>query len=40
MDCNSNFFHRVANGKKNRSFFKSLVSEDAVTLDDIESISK
>ena len=38
-DCNSKFFDRVANGKKNRKFFKSLVSKDKVILDNIESIS-
>ena len=37
-DCNSKFFHRVANGRRNRSFFKSLVSKGGVTLDNIESI--
>ena len=40
MDKRSKFFHKVANGRRNRSFFKSLVLEDGVTIDNIESISE
>ncbi|RVW51028.1 hypothetical protein CK203_077618 [Vitis vinifera] len=39
-DCNSKFFHKVANSRWNRKFIKSLVSEDGVVLDNIESILK
>ena len=39
-DCNSKFFHKVANGKRNKKFIKSLVLEDGVVLDNIESISE
>ena len=39
-DCNTKFFHRVANGRRNRSFFKSLMLEDRVILNNIESISE
>ena len=37
-DCNSKFFHKVANDRRNRKFIKSLVLEDGVVLDNIESI--
>ena len=39
-DCNSKLFHRVANGRRNRKFIKSLVSEEGVTLSNIEIISE
>ena len=39
-DCNSKFFHRMANGRRNRKFIKSLISEREVTLSNIEVISK
>ena len=38
-DCNSKFFHRAANGRRNKKFIKSLVSEEGVTLSNIEIIS-
>ena len=38
-DCNSKFFHKVANGTRNRKFIKSLVSKGGeVTLSNIEII--
>ena len=39
-DCNSKFFHRVANGRQNRNFIKSLVWEEGVILDNIGNISE
>ena len=39
-DCNSKFFHRVANGRRNKKFIKSLVSKEGVTLSNIEIISR
>ncbi|RVW83630.1 hypothetical protein CK203_039266 [Vitis vinifera] len=39
-DCNSKFFHRMANGRRSRKFIKSLISEREVTLSNIEIISK
>ena len=39
-DCNSKFFHRMANGRRSRKFIKSLISEREVTLSNIEVISE
>ena len=40
-DCNFKFFHKVANGMRNRKFIKSLVSKGGgVTLSNIEIISE
>ena len=39
-DCNSKFFHRIANGRRSRKFIKSLISEKGVTLSNIEVISE
>ncbi|RVW96745.1 putative mitochondrial protein [Vitis vinifera] len=39
-DCNSKFFHRMANGRGSRKFIKSLISERGVTLSNIEDISE
>ena len=39
-DCNSKFFHRVPNRRRNRKYIKSLVTEDGVILNNIKSISK
>ena len=35
---NSKFFHRVTNGRRNKKFIKSLVSEEGVTRSNIEII--
>ena len=37
-DCNSKFFHRVANDRWNGKFIKSLMLEDGIVLNNIESI--
>lgn len=34
------YFHRVANGGRNRKFIKSLMFEEGVTLGNIKNISK
>ncbi|RVW35158.1 Transposon TX1 uncharacterized 149 kDa protein [Vitis vinifera] len=39
-DCNSKFFHRMANGRRSGKFIKSLISERGVTLSNIEVISE
>ncbi|KAL6335916.1 hypothetical protein AAG906_003541 [Vitis piasezkii] len=39
-DCNSKFFHRMANGRRSRKFIESLISERGVTLSNIEVISE
>ena len=39
-DCNSKFFHRMANGRRSGKFIKSLISERWVTLSNIEVISE
>ncbi|RVW50795.1 hypothetical protein CK203_076874 [Vitis vinifera] len=39
-DCNSKFFHRMTNGRQNRKFIKSLISERKVTLSNIKVISE
>ncbi|KAJ9685197.1 hypothetical protein PVL29_017290 [Vitis rotundifolia] len=39
-DCNSKFFHRMANGRRSRKFIKSLISKRGVTLSNIEVISE
>ena len=37
-DCNSKFFHKVANYKRNRNFIKFLENERGLVLDNFESI--
>ena len=37
-DCNSNFFHKVVNGRRNRNFIKFLENERGLVLDNFESI--
>ena len=37
-DCNSNFFHKVANGRRNRKFIKSLENERGLVLNNSKSI--
>ncbi|KAJ9693494.1 hypothetical protein PVL29_012324 [Vitis rotundifolia] len=37
-DCNSRFFHKVANGKRNRKFIKMLENERGLVLNNAESI--
>ena len=39
-DCNSKFFHKVANGRRSRKFIKILENERGLVLDNIDSISK
>ena len=39
-DCNSKFFHKVANGRRNRKFIKVLENERGVVLNDSESITE
>ena len=39
-DCNSKFFHKVANGKRNRKFIKVLENERGLVLDNSESIKE
>ncbi|RVW16207.1 Transposon TX1 uncharacterized 149 kDa protein [Vitis vinifera] len=39
-DCNSNFFHKVANGRRNRKFIKVLENERALMLNNSESIKE
>ncbi|RVW48032.1 hypothetical protein CK203_089187 [Vitis vinifera] len=39
-DCNSNFFHKVANGKRNRKFIKELENESDLMLNNSESIKE
>ena len=39
-NCNSKFFHRMANGSRNTEYIKSLVTKDEVILDNIKSISQ
>ena len=39
-DYNSKFFHKVANGKRNRNFIKFLENERGLMLDNSESITK
>ncbi|KAJ9691309.1 hypothetical protein PVL29_013479 [Vitis rotundifolia] len=39
-DCNSKFFHKVANGRRNRKFIKVLENERGVVLNKAESITE
>ncbi|KAJ9691416.1 hypothetical protein PVL29_013559 [Vitis rotundifolia] len=39
-DCNSKFFHKVANGRRNRKFIKVLENERGVVLNNSESIKE
>ncbi|KAJ9701108.1 hypothetical protein PVL29_006452 [Vitis rotundifolia] len=39
-DCNSKLFHKVANGRQNRNFIKSLENERGLVLDNSESITE
>ncbi|WKA00162.1 hypothetical protein VitviT2T_018548 [Vitis vinifera] len=39
-DCNSKFFHKVANGMRNRKFIKVLENERGVVLNNSESITE
>ena len=38
-DCNSKFFHRVANGRHNKKCIKALENEKVAILDNIDNIS-
>ena len=37
-DCNSKFFHKVANGRQNRKFIKVLENERGLVLNNSKSI--
>ena len=39
-DCNSRFFHKVANGRRNRKFIKFLENERGLVLNNIDSITE
>ncbi|KAJ9707044.1 hypothetical protein PVL29_002161 [Vitis rotundifolia] len=39
-DCNSRFFHKVANGRRNRKFIKMLENERGLVLNNAESITE
>ncbi|RVX14383.1 Transposon TX1 uncharacterized 149 kDa protein [Vitis vinifera] len=39
-DCNSKFFHKVANGRRNRKFIKVLENERGLVLNNVESITE
>ena len=39
-DCNSRFFHKVANGRRNRKFIKVLENERGLVLNNSESITE
>ena len=39
-NCNSKFFHRVANGRRKRKITNSLVSEEGLILDNNQTISE
>ena len=39
-DCNSKFFHKVANGRINRKFIKVLENERGIVLNNPESITE
>ena len=39
-DCNSKFFHKVANGRRNRNFIKFLENERGLVLDNSKSITE
>lgn len=38
--CNSKFFHRVANGKRNRKYIKVLESKERTLLDNINILEE
>ena len=38
-DCNSKFFHKVANGRRNRKFIKFFKNESGLVLNNSESIT-
>ena len=39
-DCNSKFFHKVANGRRNKNFIKFLENERGLVLDNSKSITE
>ena len=39
-DCNSKFFHKMANGRQNRKFIKVLENERGLVLNNSESITE
>ena len=39
-DCNSKFFHKVANDRRNRKFIKVLENERGLVLNNAESITE
>ena len=39
-NCNSKFFHKVANGRRNRKFIKFLENERGLVLNNSESITE
>ena len=39
-DCNSKFFHKVANGRRNRKYIKSLENETGLVLNNVVSITE
>ena len=39
-DCNSKFFHKLANGRRNRKFIKFLENERGLVLNNSESITE
>ena len=39
-DCNSKFFHKVANGRRNRKYIKELENERGLVLNNAERITE
>ena len=39
-DCNSHFFHKIANGRRNRKFIKELENESGLMLNNLKSIKE
>ena len=39
-DCNSKFFHKVANSRRNKKFIKVLEDESGLVLNNAESITE
>ena len=39
-DCNSKFFHKVANGRRNKKYIKELENERGLVLNKVESITE
>ena len=39
-DCNSKFFHKVANSRRNKKFIKVLEDESGLVLNNARSITK